>query len=49
MINFYKIEDTIFIIPALSIWYDTSYYTNEISDLSLDISWIKWTISIKIK
>jgi hypothetical protein len=49
MINFLKSEDTIFIIPTISLWYDTNYYTNEISDLSLDISWIKWTISIKIK
>ena len=49
MINFYKSEDTIYIIPAISIWYDNSYYKNEISYLSLEISWIKWTISIKIK
>jgi hypothetical protein len=49
MINFYKSEDTIYVIPAISFWYDTGYYTNEISYLSLEISWIKWTISIKIK
>jgi hypothetical protein len=49
MINFYKSEDTIYVIPTISFWYDTSYYTNKISYLSLEISWIKWTISIKIK
>jgi hypothetical protein len=49
MINIYKNEDTIFLIPTISIWYYTNYYTNKIDSLSLEISWIKWTISIKIK
>jgi predicted glycosyltransferase len=29
MLNLYKNEDTIYLIPAISFWYDTSYYTNK--------------------
>jgi hypothetical protein len=49
MINFYKSEDTIYIIPAISFWYDYNYYSEGLSDLTFEISWIKWTLSIKIK
>ena len=49
MIKFYKNENIIYIIPTISFFHDTDYYTKKNDYIFFEISWIKWTISIKIK
>lgn len=42
MIKIYNICDTIYLTPAFSIYYDNI-------DFNIELSWIKWTISIRLK
>jgi hypothetical protein len=42
MVKIYNICDTIYLTPCLSIYYDNL-------EFNIELSWIKWTISVKLK